>query len=258
MASESSKTTRRGAGAVGVAVALAIHGGVATALVKVSPSWLAVRAAAPVEVQLVEPPPPLPAEPEQVKPPPEPPPPPPRPRLAMRRAPAKPPAEPPPPPNQEPPPEPPAEPPPVVFGATVESTITGESNVAVPVGNTLTTNDRTPAKATPQPYAAEGPPGFAPVAEAYVGEYPNPKQRLEAPYPVEARRLGLEGKVVLKIGIDRGGVVRAVRVVKRAGHGFDEAAANIMWKYRFTPARAKTGQPVDFQITYTYTFRMDR
>jgi periplasmic protein TonB len=78
---------------------------------------------------------------------------------------------------------------------------------------------------------------------------------VKAEYPQEARRLGLAGTVVMKVGIDRQGTIRSVRVLKRAGHGFDEAAAKAMWKFRFTPCRTHQGDTVDCAISYSYTFQ---
>ena len=62
-------------------------------------------------------------------------------------------------------------------------------------------------------------------------------------YPPDARRLEIEGKVVLKIGIDENGTVVHVKVIERAGHGFDEAAAKAMRESKFTPAIANEAGP---------------
>jgi TonB family protein len=95
------------------------------------------------------------------------------------------------------------------------------------------------------------------VSQDFVRELPRVLHEVKADdqYPLEARRLGLGGQVVLRVGIDRRGVVRAVRVIQRAGHGFDEAATKALWQFKFSPARAHDGQPVDFTITYKYTFQ---
>jgi TonB family protein len=130
------------------------------------------------------------------------------------------------------------------------------------VGNTLMTKDRTPGKPTAAAPAAvtEGPPVFAPVAETSIGEFPRTlhEEKGDSYYPGEARRMGLEGQVLLRVGIDRHGAIRSVRVIKKAGYGFDDAAVRAMWKFKFTPARTREGEPVDFLITYTYTFRAER
>jgi protein TonB len=230
------------------AVALVVHLGIGASLASVRPRNRSLPRN--VEMEVVEqPPPPPPAPPPE----PEPPAPPPKqPRLAVRRI-----AQTPPPEAPKPPPsaeaEPPKEPAPPVFGVTVESTVTGESGMAVPVGDTVGTNDRTPRK--PAAAAAPpGPPAFAPVPENYIAELPRVLQEVKEDLPPEAQRLGLEGVVVMRVNLDRRGVVRAVRVIKKAGYGFDEVAVKAMYRFKFSPAVDKNGQPADFVIPYTYRF----
>jgi periplasmic protein TonB len=253
-----SKTTGAGVapGIWGAGVAFILHGSLAVGMSSVHPSAWAHRPPATVEMDVVEKSPPPP--PPQTKKPPEPPPPPPK-RIVHRVI-AKAPAPPatPPPPNQDPPPEPPPDPSPPVFGVTLDSTVTGDSSIAVPVGNTTMTADRSRRKPGPPSPAVAGPPEFAPAAEASIGEYPRKTKEVTADFPGEARRLGVEGQVVMRVGIDRHGSIRSVKIIKRAGYGFDEAAMAAMWKFKFSPAKTKDGQSVDFLITYTYTFRDQR
>ncbi|MCU0275176.1 MAG: TonB family protein, partial [Acidimicrobiales bacterium] len=188
----------------------------------------------PVELEIVEQPPPLPEPPAAL---PEPPPPPePRARDKPRAL---------PPPNREvkPPREPPREMPRPVFGVTEETVVEGESDVAVPVGNTLMTKDRTPGPPTPLP----GPYGegeFAPEPGDRVAS--RPEFELERNYPAEAEREGIKARVVLEVAVDRKGKVRAVKVLRRAGYGMDEAAVQSMWKARVKPARTRDGRAVDW------------
>jgi protein TonB len=244
---------------VGGAVAVALHLGLGASLAGVNPAdWNRPRANVELEVVEVPPPPP---PPEPLPPPtPEPPPPPPpkHPRVVMRRVVETPPPEAPRPPPSEPPAEPPKETAPPVFGVSVDSTVTGESSMAVPVGQTVATNDRTPRKPVAQPAVMEGPPTFSPVPDSYIAEHPRVLQEIKEEGPPEARRLGLEGRVDLRVGIDRHGVVRSVKVVRRAGYGFDEVATHAMWKFKFSPARTNDGRTVDFLITYTYRFTADK
>jgi len=181
----------------------------------------------------------------------------PAPRLAIRRPSAKPPA-PLPPPNRELPPSPPsAEPPPPVFGVTPESVVEGESGVAVPVGNTLMTKDRTPAKEplAPLPPAVD-PNAFAPVADNLICEDAARIVEIKPDYPPEARRLQIEGQVKVRVAIDRQGNMRWARVIKSPGYGMDEAAKQGLSRSKFKPAHACDGRVVDQIITYTYTFRL--
>ncbi len=214
-----------------------------------------------VEMDVVErplpPPEALPPPPESK--PPESKPPAPRPvvRPVVRRVVPRPVVPPPPPPNRETPPAPPSpDPPTPVFGVTPESVAPGESAVAVPVGNTLMTKDRTPAKAPPQPLPAADPNAFAPVADNLIAQFPVLLGEIKAEYPEEAKRLGIEGRVKLRVSLDRQGRVRSVRVAKRAGYGFDEAAKQALLRMRFSPARTADGRTVDWEFTYDYGFEL--
>jgi protein TonB len=142
-----------------------------------------------------------------------------------------------------------------VFGVTEDSVVAGDSPVAVPVGNTLMTKDRTLAKAPPAPLPPAPPPAFAPVDEEAVSEFPEVVVKPEPTYPELAQRMGVGGRVRLKLGIDRKGNVKSVRVLEKAGYGMDEEAVRVVWQYKFRPAKGKNGQPVDFVITYNFTFR---
>lgn len=240
----------------GAAVAITLHGLVALGLALVPQrDWRHQReSSVDIDVLPPKPPEPLPPPPE----PPEPPPPPPERAPPPRRVRARLPPPPPPMPNQEQRPAPAGEettqP---VFGVTEDSVVSGESSVAVPVGNTLMTKDRTVAKTPPAPLppAPPPPPAFAPVDEESVAEFPEALVKPEPHYPEAARRMGIGGKVRLKIGIDRKGVVKSVRVLQKAGHGMDEEAVRVVWQYKFRPAKRPDGRPVDFVITYNFTFR---
>ncbi len=52
-----------------------------------------------------------------------------------------------------------------------------------------------------------------------------------------------------------GGEVRVIRVIRRRGHGLDEAAVRAAQQIRFKPAR-RDGQPVDFPATVHIVFQM--
>jgi TonB family protein len=61
---------------------------------------------------------------------------------------------------------------------------------------------------------------------------------------------------MMRVNLDRHGVVRSVRVVRKAGYGFDEVAVKAMYRFKFSPAVDKNGRPVDLVISYRYTFRL--
>jgi protein TonB len=234
----------------GAAVAISLHALVALALMLVPPRGLHDHSVTPVEVDVL--PPPLPAPP-----PPEPPPssdPTPRPVVRKQVVSTKP---HPPMPNQEVKPAPPTdESATPVFGVTQDSVVAGDSPVAVPVGNTLMTKDRTLAKVPVPPLPpAPPPPAFAPVDEESVAEFPEAYVKPEPEYPEIARRMGIGGKVLVRIGIDRKGNVKSVRVLEKVGYGMDEAAVKAAWQSKWKPARRADGQPVDMVITYSCVFK---
>ena len=239
----------------GGAVAISLHALLAAALMLVPQRGLHDRGAVPVEVDV------LPARPPETLPPPTDPPPPlpppdPKPLREVRKhvAAIKPPR---PMPNQEVKPAPSTEEPvQPVFGVTQDSVVPGDSPVAVPVGNTLMTKDRTLAKAPPVPLpAAPPPPAFVPVDEESIAEWPMAKSEVKAKYPEIARRMGIGGKVLLRIGIDRKGNLKSVHVLRKVGYGMDEEAVKAMWQFKFDPAKDAEGKPVDVVITYTHTFQ---
>lgn len=78
---------------------------------------------------------------------------------------------------------------------------------------------------------------------------------MRAQYPEAARRDGIEGDVRLQILVSADGAVTEVRVLRRAGHGFDEAAARFLQRFRFQPAD-RGGIPVPAWIDWTYKFRL--
>jgi len=76
-------------------------------------------------------------------------------------------------------------------------------------------------------------------------------------YPMIARRLGLEGKVVLKLTIDEKGMLREIEVVEKAGYGFTEAAVEAVKKSTFLPAK-KDGKPIASKALLPVTFQLKR
>ena len=236
------------------AVALTLHAGLAAAVLTINPARF--RAEAPIEVDVSAPPPPpeiRPPAPEPPAPRPEP-----RPRLIPHRAPVPaPPVAAPPPPSAEPPK--PAAPP--TFGVSLSSVVAGDGpGMAVPVGNTLMTKPGRPVHpGEVKPISGEGTP-FTPVADMYISKYPEVLHEVKGEdiYPPEAKRLGIEGAVKLKLGIDEKGNVADVRVIERAGHGFDEAAVRAMRQFRFAAAVGNDGRPVPCRIEYTYRFDLSQ
>jgi TonB family protein len=74
-----------------------------------------------------------------------------------------------------------------------------------------------------------------------------PVEILSKPKPVyteEAKRLGLQGEVLVQVRFGANGQAQVLRVVQGLGHGLDEAAVSAAGKIRFKPAQ-QNGQPID-------------
>ncbi|HVB29862.1 MAG TPA: TonB family protein, partial [Terriglobia bacterium] len=76
-------------------------------------------------------------------------------------------------------------------------------------------------------------------------------------YPPEARRLHIEGQVILSVLFGASGKLRVLKVEQGLGHGMDAAAVNAAEQIKFKPAE-RGGRPVDstamvhiiFQLAY--------
>jgi len=115
----------------------------------------------------------------------------------------------------------------------------------------------------------------APVAPAPVALSPPPPTRAPRPaagptrgarvsrngalpivYPAKARRLGLEGRITLRILVSANGRVAEVEVAESSGHEIlDRAAIDAVWTWRFDPA-LKNGRPVQQWYERTIRFHL--
>lgn len=94
---------------------------------------------------------------------------------------------------------------------------------------------------------------WEPRSELFVKDPPVTLKVPEIECPA-TRELGVEGKVVLRVQVQRDGKVRKVSVVKGIGQGCDEVAIKALKKARFKAAVGTNGQTVDFELTYDYVF----
>lgn len=78
---------------------------------------------------------------------------------------------------------------------------------------------------------------------------------VDAAYPEEARKQGLQADVVLELTIDAAGKVTDAKVVEPRGNGFDEAATAAALQFEFEPA-TRDGKPVAAKILYRYSFTL--
>jgi len=252
---------------LGVIGSVVLHGLVLLLIVLAAIAPKRIQEATPIEVAVVEtvkPPPPPPPEPPPEEQPPEPEPvkpkPKPQPKLALPPPPKDAPPPPPdlkedlpPPPNETPPPD--AKPKaPIMIGISMSST-TAAGSFSAPVGNTLYGQAPAVAKdpSEVKPYAS---PTGRYVPPYKVTKLPKTIHEVKAKYPEEARKLGLEGQVVLRLTVDTAGKVVQAKVIRGAGNGFDEAALAAVTQFRFEPG-TEGDEAVVPEITYTYTFLLD-
>ena len=94
-------------------------------------------------------------------------------------------------------------------------------------------------------------------AEAVAAKL-TPAEILSKPVPVyteEARKLRVEGEVLLEVTLESTGRVRVLRVVRGLGHGLDDEAQREAEKIRFKPA-LRDGQPSDSTVVLHIIFQL--
>jgi TonB family protein len=100
--------------------------------------------------------------------------------------------------------------------------------------------------------------GGARPQQAETGPATTPVEILSKPSPVyteEARRLRLEGEVLLEVMFGANGQLHVNRVVRGMGHGLDEAAIEAANKMRFKPAQ-HYNQAIDSTATVHVVFQL--
>jgi TonB family protein len=106
-------------------------------------------------------------------------------------------------------------------------------------------------------------------AEAVVASASRPKTETLAPkmvpaeilvkplpiYTDEAKKLRIEGEVLLEVVFESSGKLRVVRIVRGLGHGLDEAAVQAAEQIHFKPA-LRDGQPADSTAVLHIVFQL--
>jgi len=96
------------------------------------------------------------------------------------------------------------------------------------------------------------------IAQADMGPATTAVEITYKPQPIytdEARKLKLEGEVLLEVMFGANGTLHVNRVVRGLGHGLDEAAIAAANRMRFKPA-LRMGQPVDSTAIVHVTFQI--
>jgi protein TonB len=229
--------------ALGLALALLLHGGIGFGTAKTPPRKTTER----ITMAVYKPPPP-PPPPAPEPPPPEPEKPKPKPKVET--------PPPPPPPNETPKEPPPAEPVPIVTGISMSSTVQGSGGPVVPVGNTTFGDPNKEKRVDPsqvKPYSG-GSTDFTPTRTSSLSREARVRREHRGHYPAELVEQGIEGSAVLLVDVAKDGTVRGARLVKSSGNStLDKLALTYIKKFLFDPAEMD-GQRVDSVLRYSYTF----
>jgi TonB family protein len=98
--------------------------------------------------------------------------------------------------------------------------------------------------------------GTQPVSVATIKQLALPKRDygyvLSKDYPPEARRLGIEGTLKVRLVVDSSGKVTSATLLDSLGHGLDELALAQARSFEFTPARDESDRPVTSVVVWTF------
>ena len=145
------------------------------------------------------------------------------------------------------------EPPKPVFGISMSSVVEpgnhDDTGMSVRVGNTLLKDPETDFVSPDQVKKY-----YAPLSK--VKRLPERIGDCKASYPVQAKKMGVQGKIVLDVEVLETGSVGEVKVIRGLGYGLDEAAINALKECRFRAAILED-TVVATRIQYTYTFVLE-
>jgi protein TonB len=100
-----------------------------------------------------------------------------------------------------------------------------------------------------------GPPADRVEADADVTP-PVPLERVNPEYPDGARDAGLEGTVVVRLVVDREGLVEEAEVLRSSDvDELDDAALKAAWQWTFEPGE-KDGAPVEAEVAIPFRFEL--
>jgi periplasmic protein TonB len=77
-------------------------------------------------------------------------------------------------------------------------------------------------------------------------------------YPPEARRLGIEGAIRVRLTVDDRGKVEAAVLLNRLGHGLDELALARARQIEFEPARDTSDRAVRSVVVWTFNMTLPK
>lgn len=142
-----------------------------------------------------------------------------------------------------------------VFGASRKAMVdaTNDPNAAaVKAGNTIA---KDPDNEKLRDDDADSIP--IPTEEYLVTAMPVLETDFRIPYPPEAQKAKIQGRVLMKLLVDGEGKVRRATLINGPGYGLNEAAVDAMKNFRFRPARVQD-KPVAVEIQFAYNFVLER
>jgi protein TonB len=77
-------------------------------------------------------------------------------------------------------------------------------------------------------------------------------------YPPEARALGIEGAIRVRLVVDERGNVKSQMLLNRLGHGLDELALKRAAEIAFEPARDTDDRPVTSVVVWTFQMTLPK
>ena len=95
-----------------------------------------------------------------------------------------------------------------------------------------------------------------PAQEFLITAMPKILEEIRPDYPIDAKKEGVQGSVILEILIDAKGTVRSAKVVKSLDPRLDQAAINAIQKFKFRPAMMEDSA-VAVKIKYAINFVLE-
>lgn len=77
-------------------------------------------------------------------------------------------------------------------------------------------------------------------------------------YPPEAKTLGIEGVIRVRLVVDATGAVKSAVLISKLGHGLDELAIARAKKIQFEPARDTDDNPVSSVVVWTFNMTLPK
>ncbi|HEY5944680.1 MAG TPA: TonB family protein, partial [Kofleriaceae bacterium] len=77
-------------------------------------------------------------------------------------------------------------------------------------------------------------------------------------YPAEAKSLGIEGVIRVRLVVDEAGKVKTSMLLNRLGHGLDELALERAKRIEFQPAKDTDDRPVTSVVVWTFNMTLPK